>query len=263
MKNKIFISFLFFASLAGYAQKLNLIDSTAISSVNTVSVDRLGNFYIADKKGSIFKYSSKGELLLEFSPQKTGTIDLLEAWNPLRVFGFYRDYQEYVILDRFLTTSNRYSIRQFAEYAGLTTISLDNNLWLIDYENFALRKYNLTFQKFTLNTSFDLLLDPDNYDITFMKEYQNLLFIGDSASGILVFDNLGNYLKKIVARGINYFNFEGPHIYYLNENELTFVNIYNDTTSNIELKKGPQYILKSNDKVALVFNKYFLLYSLE
>ncbi|MDX1629135.1 MAG: hypothetical protein R3345_10585 [Fulvivirga sp.] len=242
------------------AQQLKLVDSLEVEAIETVSADRLNNFYIATKKGILKQYSQDNELKIEFAPQKAGNITLVEAWNPLRIFIFYENFQEYVLLDRFLIPSSRYDMQAITAYAGLATISADNNLWLVDLADFGLKKYNNSFGQTIINTSFDLLLDPDDYEISFIREYQNLVFIADKKSGILVFDNMGNFLRKIGYTDVDYFNFLDREIYFVENNKLIFVNIYNNEIRTMQLPFAPQFALVTSNYVRLFDDKMVKIY---
>jgi hypothetical protein len=233
LRNSLIFLLLF---VAGAAQSQYVVtDSIKVGDVDYMSVDWLGNIYLADGSGNIDKYSDKGQKLERFSPSKKGKITVLEAWNPLKIFVFYSGLQQYAFLDRFLINDNRFDLKNISTFVGMSTNSLDNNIWLVDYADFSLKKYNMNFNQIVINRPFDLLLDPKNYDITHMREYQNLLFVSDSKTGILVFDNLGNYLQTIKDRGVHYFNFNGDQVYYILNHQLVQRNIYSDVDNRVSL----------------------------
>ncbi len=233
------------------------------SPVSTVSIDRYGLFYLADEEGNITKYDSTGALLITYSPPKKADVTLLEAWRNVNIFVFYRSFQEYVLLDRFLSPSPNNRLESSAiGFGRLATFSYDNNIWVIDETDFTLKKYNLTFNKTDLTTSLDLLLDATLYDMNFMKEYQNLLFINDKNSGILVFDNMGNYKTKIPVKGLGYIGFYNDEIYFQDGDKVRFINIYTyaERTEALPEKGNFQYILYSKSRLYLVRNNAVEVY---
>lgn len=252
----------FWYTADNYGQRLVPIDSTVINTPISASIDRLNHIYIADKQGNLNQFR-QARLIQTFSPQQTGNITLIEAWNPLKIFVFYADFQEYVFLDRFLSASQRFPAPELSRFSGLMTISNDNNLWIIDYINFGLRKYNVNFGDYTIDTPFDLILDPDNYDITFIREYHNLVFISDKNSGILVFDNLGNYLKKIPALNVNYFNFSGDDLYYSSNDQLIKINIYSGQASTMSLPKKAMFAFLYDDNLTLITESQLINYKVK
>lgn len=204
------------------------IDSIKIDNAKHLAIDRLNNIYVGDDFGNVFRFSDDLKLSNEFSPDRKGNIAVLDPWNPLKIFLNYSDLQEVIFLDRFLINANRYKLNDISSFIGLCTPSLDNNLWMVDYSSFSLKKYNLTFNQVEIEQPFDLLLDPNNYTITHIREYQNLVFISDSNSGILIFDNLGNYLYKIKGVGIEYFSFKNNKLIYCLEEKAYYVDIYSN-----------------------------------
>lgn len=248
--------------IASIGQTLILADSTPISHPVAAAIDRLNNIYIADNKGNLNQYS-RGELVQSFSPQKQGDITLVEAWNPLKIFIYYADFQEFLLLDRFLTGSQRYEIPPPIRFSGLSTFSNDNNLWVIDDIDFGLKKYNLNFNAYTVNTPFDLILDQEKYNISFIREYQNLVFISDKSSGIFVFDNLGNYLRQITAPAVEHFSFYGENLHYLANRQLISINIYHHDRTALNLPEEALFAFRYEDHLALITESTLKIYRIQ
>jgi hypothetical protein len=227
---------LMLCSHAVSAQSLQVVRTVPIQKPVQVSLDRNGNIYISDEKGNISKYDSLGTPLTTFSPQKLGVPTMLESWYTLKVFAFYRDFQEFVLLDRFLNFTPNYKFRSDdIGFARMATMAADFNLWVVDDADFSLKKYSPQQQDVLFQTSFDLLLSPQDYDINFMREYQNSLYINDRNSGILVFDNMGNYKKKLPFKGLTQFSFLNDELYYLQDDKIHLFNLYNFKERIIQL----------------------------
>lgn len=237
LKVKNLILFVFIAcSIVTYAQELTVLNTISIKEPEKISVDRYYNIYYSDKKENIQKYDKLGNFLLSYSPPKPGEISLIEAWNSIRIFVFYKDFQEFVLLDRFLAPQPIYKIDQnLIGFARMATISADNQLWVIDDDDFSLKKYDLDNQKLSLKTPLELILKAKDYHINFIREYQNLVYVNDRNSGILVFDNMGNYKKKIEITQIETFGFINDELYYLKDNKIMFYNLYNFEERSINL----------------------------
>jgi hypothetical protein len=243
----ILLCFLMIISLKSWAADWVKIKTVKLSSpIMTISLDRYNMFYIADDDGNIYKYDTTGTLQLTYSPPKKADVTLLEAWRNVNIFVFYRSFQEFVLLDRFLSPTPNTKL-EYTEvgFARLATYSYDNNLWLIDETDFTLKKYNLSNDKVELTTSLDLLLDPSVYDMNFIQEYQNLVFINDKNSGIIIFDNMGNYKTKIPIKGLPRIGFYNDEIYFQEGDKIRFINMYTyiERTENIPEKGNFQYIL--------------------
>ncbi|MBC7451529.1 MAG: hypothetical protein H7259_08590, partial [Cytophagales bacterium] len=129
--------------------------------------------------------------------------------------------------DRFLNQSQALNFNnQNIGFARIATPSLDQNVWLVDDQDFNLKKYNNTYFTIDINTPLDLIVDPEQYDMNFMREYQNLLFINDANSGVLIFDNMGNYKTRLPVKGLTYISFFGDNLVYIKDGSLYMINIY-------------------------------------
>ena len=223
-----FFSIIFFNSHT-FGQNFQLIKSKSIDEPTEVSLDRAGNIYFATFQGDIIRLDAQLENKLVFSPINPNTVTILEAWQGLRIFSFHRDRQIYRLINRNLSLDEEYKLPpDFVNFAELATPSFDNNIWIIDQVDFSLVKYNITLNQLMSRTPLDQLLDPDNYEILFCKEYQNRLFVSTRNNGILIFDNFGSYIKTFQYKGISFFNFWKDDLYFLKNNELVRINLYNE-----------------------------------
>lgn len=248
-------------------QSLQLLKEITIPKAKAVSKDLSGNIYIASEKGDVFKYNDEGERITHYSPTKQGEISLIEAWNPLRVFLFYADFQEYLFLDRFLTPSPLYALDEsITGFVNTASPSLDNNIWLVDLTSFSLQKFDINFNQVLINIPLELILNPKDYEINFIKEYQNILFVNDKKTGILVFDNLGNYIRTIKMPGLDYFSFDGNQLCFLKENNIHTIDIYVANPKHKLIKpnvdKDFQFVLLSSNKVFLIAENTMYLYTI-
>jgi len=238
-----------------FAQDWKKIESVKLENqVNQVSIDRQGNLYISSINGSIDKYDSNGVFQLHYSPPKKSTPRLIEAWQGLRVFAFYKDFQEYLFLDRFLNASERYSInnQEGVSYTNLSTIVADNNIWVLDTQGFSLKKIDISNNEAISETNLSLVLSNKVYDFSFIREYQNLLFISDSKNGVLIFDNLGNYLETLPIFNLNFFSFLDTSLIYIQNGNIVYFDIYTKQKKEVSLP-DPSYtfVLMENKRVFL------------
>lgn len=253
----------FFLEKKIYAQQLVLEKEKNTTSIICVSIDRNGKFVIGDAKGNITQYDSLGNLISRFSPTELSTPYSIEAWRTMNLFVFYKELQQVRLLDRFLASSSTFELNlEEIGFSRVATISQDNMIWLFDEINFRLKKYNPITSKLINETPLDLVLDPKDFNITSIREYQNLLFISDQNQGILLFDNLGNYKKTIPASGITYFNFLEEELYYTKDNTLFFINIYTlkERSITLPIKNSIIFVLVTEKKI-ITFekNKFYIL----
>jgi hypothetical protein len=230
---------------------LQIIDSVTLKMAGSVSVDRQQQVYVCNSYGEITRYDSSGKQQQLYSPSKPAEVTLLEAWNSLRIFTFSRVLQEITLLDRFLTPNPPIRIApELVGYARLVAPAQDEQFWLIDEADFSLKKVNLLQNSVVLNTQLNLILPNNNLDFTFMREYQNQVFIADKKNGIIVMDNMGNYKKTIAAPGTEWFSFSGESIMYLNNGKVALQKLYVSDKKELILPERikPVYALKAASK---------------
>jgi len=263
------ILFLLLNSLLTNGQTLHFEREVILNyDVHNASIDGEGQIYITSKSGSIYKYSKSGDSLQSYSPRKNAEITLIEAWSGLKIFVFYREFQEYILLDRFLRPSPFYSFDpQYISFAGMATLAIDGNVWVIDPGDFALKKYNSLSNTLEFSSPLDLILPIDDYEVSFMREYQNLLFINDINTGIHIIDNMGNYQKKIPITNVRQIGFIKNHLYFLEENKISLYEIYRGSWNSIQVpfssENIPEIVIMSAKRAYLLGTNSLLIYILD
>ncbi len=224
------------------------------SEITAFSQDRAGNFFLALKGGSITKYNNKQDSLISYSPSKLGDITLIEAWHGFKIFTFYQEFQDFTILDRYLSRDIRYALSQSSQnYVDMCTYTRDQNLWVYEENQLRLLKINLNLREIEIDVPLEFIISSQDHRITFMKEYQNLVFLVDELSGIYIFDNLGNYLRKISSIGIQHCSFKKDRIYYITNNQIHVVGLYKEEHQVIDLPADKYLgIIASNSSLLLV-----------
>jgi len=224
----IFIFLFFFVISLGYSQVIKPLSTSKIpGQIGCVSSDAYGFIYLTDQAGNIYKLDSVGKQFVMASPPRRGQITSIEASRNVNIFVFYSEYQVYYYYDRFLMQSQPLTFSNTTVgFARIATPSLDQNVWLVDDQDFSLKKYNTTYLTVDINTPLDLIIDPEVYDMNLMREYQNLLFINDANSGVLIFDNMGNYKTRIPVQDLKYISFSGEDLVYIKDGSLHLINIY-------------------------------------
>ncbi|WP_157433330.1 hypothetical protein [Adhaeribacter aquaticus] len=252
MKNKVSYILLQFAFLCllgvqsphAAAQTLTLLNSTPVDRFGTLSIDRLHNIYVSDRRNNVFKLDSLGNQLQVFSPPTQGHLALIEAWNVTKILLFYDDRQQVTILDRFLTpiSSTRLSDITEGGIIKMATISNDDRIWFLNESDFTLSKFDIRFSNAASRAPLNQILNPNQNDIRFMREYQNNLYIVDRLSGIYIFDNMGNYKKRLPLTGLSYLGFKGDEGYYLKDGQLVFFNLYTQQQRTFNLPANKPYL---------------------
>ena len=255
LKLKFTLFILIFSHSLAYTQDWKKLESVTLNNpANQVSIDRQGNLYVSSLNGSIDKYDSNGELQSHYSPTKRSSPQIIEAWQGLRVFAFFKDFQEYSFFNRFLSESERYSFnnQQVVSNASLSTIAADNNIWVLDAQELSLKKVDINNSEVISETNLSLILKNEINNFTYIREYQNLLFISDNKHGILVFDNIGNYLETLPLFNLNFFSFKDSSLISIQNGNILYFDIYTKQKKEVSLP-DPSYtfVLMENQRVFL------------
>jgi len=148
--------------------------------------------------GNLQQYNGKGEKTLFYSPAKQVKPNSIDSWNGLSLLIFSRAYQQYTLLDRFLTEQSTNSVPNPDQgFASMLAVSLDNNIWVLDATNFSVNKYQLNSNQLLFSNPLDLKLHRRIKEPVVFTEYQNYLYLSDTTGSIYLFDNTGSFIKEL------------------------------------------------------------------
>ncbi len=248
------------------AQVLQVSNRVAIPKPLAVSVNAQGPLFTGDQRGTVRLYDTAGVVVNAYSPQRVADVTTLEAGQGLRVFCFYRDLQEFSLLDRFLTPLPGYAKPVLLNlpdggFARLATLSPDGQLWLFDDTDFSLKKYNPVTRQITIHVPLELVLDRRDYQFTSIREYQNILFLNDPRNGVLLFDNAGNFRKRISRFLSGIIELYRDELFFVQDDRIFFLNLYNEKVRSVYLPDGikPLYVTVIPDKVFLLTGKELII----
>ncbi len=124
---------------------------------------------------------------------------------------------------------------------------------VLDAQNFQLIQLdvNLNIIQKTGNLAqvLGINLNPD-----FLMEYNNYVYLNDSAQGILVFDSYGSYYKTIPITGLTTFQVRGNDLFYVSKNR---IHTFHLKTIMEDITKAPD-TLASEVRIEknLLYEKY-------
>ncbi len=170
------------------------------------------------------------------------------------------------MLDRFLAPLPGYGrpLRINAAQVGfarLATLANDGQLWLFDDTDFSLKKYDPVTGRVSLHISLELVIEGDDHQFITLREYQNLIFLQDALSGVLVFDNAGNFRNKIALSSASSFGLCEDELYFFDANQLVFVHLYHPKRRRFSLPTGanPLSITIGPTKIFMLTEKEILV----
>jgi hypothetical protein len=221
------------ATTAGSWRLLRLIN---LANPGAASLDRRGALYVADADNNLRQFGAEGLPLNTYAPPMPGHVAQVEAWNVTSTLLFYDDRQELVLLDRFLSPLSSVRLSEYLDgTVRVATLAPDNQIWLLDESSLVLREFDPNTLRLVQSTPLDLIIGRTKPDFRFIRQYQNNIYLLDRSTGIYVFDNLGNYKKKLPFTGLTTVGFRGDELYYLSEGKLHFFHLYNLTERTLPL----------------------------
>ncbi|UYZ63073.1 hypothetical protein [Hymenobacter weizhouensis] len=216
-----------FSPLQAQSAAWTLVRTIALPEPGVASLDRRGNLYVTDAQNNLHQYAPDGQPLNTYSPPLPGHTAQVEAWNTAKILVFYDDRQQVVLLDRFLAPITEVALIDHLDgMARAVTLAPDDRYWLLNESDLTLRQFDGVQKRFTLTTPLDLLVGRTRPDFRFLREYQNNLYLLDRTTGVYVFDNLGNYRKKLPFAGLTSIGFRGDELYYLADGQVHFFHLY-------------------------------------
>jgi hypothetical protein len=237
---------------------LTPIATATITKAERVSIDRQGYLYIADSTGSITKYDSSAKAVQVYQAKLIIRPDLLEAWNGLNVFAFYRQ-QKVLYLDRFLTGEEPIDLTiPTNSFAGMAAPAQDGRTWIWDLSDFSLKKIDRTSGVLLFSNPLSQVIRR-RIEVTFLREYENRLYLLDSSGQIEIFDNGGAYLQSLrqdngeLWKSGSYFSFSGNDIVTLKGDSISKMNLYSGLATVIS---SPSF---TNGTFALLTPKHLYL----
>jgi hypothetical protein len=215
------------------------VRTLTLTNPGPASLDRRGTLYLADRDNNLRQLGRDGQPLNTYSPTQPGHVAVIEAWNQNSLLAFYDDRQQVLLLDRFLAPLAEIRLADYFDGTVRTaTLAPDGLLWLLDESALTLREFDPQALRVVQSTPLDLIIGRSRPDFRFLRQYQNNLYLVDHTSGIFVFDNLGNYRKKLPFTGLSFIAFRGDELAYLAGGQLHFFHLYNLSERTLPLPPG-------------------------
>jgi hypothetical protein len=239
---------------AASAQTITKIKEFKAKGVQSLTVDRLGNFFLIFKSGAIKKYDPDGKLLASLKGGKV-IPTLVEPWYHPSIFVFDRPKQEWIVFDHDLKNPQITPVDPSVAIAPyLVCPTNDNKLLVFDKADNSVKKVS----RFTNESLFEFTIDTTKLgkapDFIFIREYQNMIFLLDRNSGIWVYNNIGRQVNFIQATDLTGFGFYGEEIFFFKDGGLTLFDLYTEKTRQIPLEKAYRQSYITDERVISIDN---------
>jgi len=254
----IIFSFLLVNGLKAFSQDTEWGDFKEINfpRIDKVSMDNQGFIFLTDPEGNLYQYNKSGNVINNFSPPRQGRISQLEAAWTVNIFTFSADLQEYRILDRFINPVAEKQIpMNLITLAKVATIGNNNIIWVFDEADLSLKQFDYMRNKVVQHQPLNLILDRSSLDITYMREYQNLLFLNIREEGIFILDNQGNLIKKIKAYPSQNFGLWKNKIIFVEKEKIISIDFQSEQQDTLQIPEDFKAIgVLANQQIVLLFN---------
>lgn len=227
-----------------------------IANLDLISFDTKDQLFASTLSGDIYLFSKEGKQLNLFSPPRQGRLNQLEASWTVNIFSFSSDLQEYRILDRFLNplAEKGFPLTDIT-LAKAATVGNNNVIWIWDESDLSLKSMdylrNLIIQSQPLN----LILKSEELNVSEIREFKNRLFMNVPESGVFIFDNQGNLMRKIDVKGINKLCYYKEHLFWIEGKNLIALSLTsNETFALAEIDNAEaSYLQIGQQRIAIVF----------
>ena len=151
----------------------------------------------------------------------------------------------------------------FVGYATETAYSADNNLWIFDQSDQSIKKISLLNNMVITSTALPLNISEEEWDLIQIEEYQNRLYLYNSSEDIYVFDNLGNYIRKLGVSSDCKVCFIGNNMAYIQGTKILLYDVYKNEITELGTLNNTNGILKvisANNFIYLIFRNKISVY---
>ena len=262
MKAKFVLMVILLLDAGRASAQQTLYKKVEVPGIESATTDIGGNLYVSLANGDVRKYAKSGDLLLEYSPLKNGTIKTIDATSQLKVVLFYEGFQEVVILDRYLSKAVMYPLADF-DLGLVSDIAVDRqgNIWVVDLSSFSLSLLDMRLNQVRETKSLAQILNRQEANFGALKFHQGNLYLYDRTSGTYVFDNIGNYLTKYAPTELNIPSFYKDEVYMIGDS-LDVVNLYDPAVQSKKYIPSNEYknILYMSDQIIVITVDGFEIY---
>lgn len=238
-------------SLSAQYKKIKEIEF--IDPVVSLAVDRPGEVYVTTEKDHLQHYDVNGKLLSLYKDHPFPT--LFDPRDGSRLFAYYRVTQQFAYLNSSFEDVNRLSLDSaFAIEPWLICASGDYNIWVLDAADFSIKKINTRDGHLLVE-----LLLPDHFskeksDYIGFREYQGFLFISIK-SQTHIFSSMGKHLRSLAISNPTSINFLGEELYYLNDSNLHFFDLFTTETRIEKLPEPATFAILTDERLFLAKGK--------
>ena len=194
--------------------------------LDLISLDTRDQIYASNTSGDVYLFDRNGRQLNVFSPRRQGRLNQLEAAWTVNVFSFSSDLQEYRIMDRFLNpiVENSFLLNDIT-LPKASTLGNNNIIWVWDESDLSIKSLDYLRNVVLQSLPLTMILESENLQVSEIREFKNRLFINVPESGIFIFDNQGNFIRKVNLKIDQRMCFYKEYLFWIEEKKLKMYSI--------------------------------------
>ena len=218
---------------------LMVVDYQLVKTVDvegdTFSTDPMKNVYVV-KDNTLKKFSNQYVQAAYYTNTFLGNIYSVDVSDPLRILIFYKDYNQVVWVDNFLSeiSSPIWLDDLGIDQVEMVCSSSQGGFWVFNSLNNQLQYFDVNLKLIHESPTLNTLTGPD-ISPSFMIEKSRLLYLNVPGIGILVFDRFGNYSKTLPVYVPSFFQVTDQYLYYLKEDGLYSYNLRTTEIAELEI----------------------------
>lgn len=219
------------------------------------SYDIQGNIYLGYRDGSLEKYDAFGALSESFSLPNHSPLTLIEAQNPLKIFLFYRDNQQVVMLDRFSSVPKTYALSRFGlDIVQMACPDVDGTFWTVESNPLRVKKVDPIRGQTIVESQLDL-----GDSTLYMKVYQNTLLILDE-KGVHILDQFGDITTSVTLPSLSFFIEKQGRLASIFQQNIISIDPFNGTwEKSTEEPLLGQLLLANDDSRTVLLDQNLLI----
>lgn len=229
--------FFFFISIVVFPQKTiktSFVKKTKLKAESIVSVTKSSNYtslkYI-DNQTLFLKLNDS--IIYNYSNVQLGDITSFDAFSPLKIKLFYRDFNTVVVLDNRLAETDKVDFNVVKPYKNVSHVStgFGNKLWVFNQDSQQLELYNYKTNQVSAKS---LPIQSNLFDLK--SSYSSCWLLTESY--LYKYDSYGSLIYKIKNENYTTIALDyHDNILLKSANNLFYLTDYNQTIAPIEIPK--------------------------
>lgn len=185
--------------------------------VDAFTTDDVGNLYVL-RGDELELYNAAGGSWLRNSLKTFGRISQIDAFYSLKPLIFSKEQGQLAMLDNTLAVQGSVLNlpRNGFPQVVLACASVQNGFWFFDQQELGVYRVDAQLRKLADTGRLDQLLGITPAP-TGMQEFDNRLYLNDPATGILVFDLFGTYMRTIPLKAVDHCEVRAGVIHYVQD----------------------------------------------